>query len=36
MDALAGLVRCLSLLPWNKEETDLQNKVSLVSFICEY
>lgn len=26
-DALAGLVRCLSLLPWNKEETDLHNKV---------
>ncbi|TKY65839.1 Testis-expressed sequence 10 protein [Spatholobus suberectus] len=25
-DALAGLVRCLSLLPWNKGETDLQNK----------
>ncbi|PNY05974.1 hypothetical protein L195_g002436 [Trifolium pratense] len=25
-DALAGLVRCLSLLPWNIEETDLQNK----------
>ncbi|RZC03021.1 Testis-expressed protein 10-like isoform B [Glycine soja] len=25
-DALAGLVRCLSLLPWNKEETDLHNK----------
>ncbi|GAU17504.1 hypothetical protein TSUD_340470 [Trifolium subterraneum] len=25
-DALAGLVRCLSLLPWNREETDLQNK----------
>ncbi|KAK7407066.1 hypothetical protein VNO78_08706 [Psophocarpus tetragonolobus] len=25
-DALAGLVRCLSLLPWNKGETDLHNK----------
>lgn len=25
-DTFAGLVRCLSLLPWNKEETDLQNK----------
>ncbi|XP_027349391.1 uncharacterized protein LOC113860993 isoform X2 [Abrus precatorius] len=25
-DALAGLVRCLSLLPWNKEETDMHNK----------
>ncbi|RDX92488.1 Testis-expressed protein 10, partial [Mucuna pruriens] len=25
-DALSGLVRCLSLLPWNKGETDLQNK----------
>ena len=22
-----GLVRCLSLLAWNKEETDLHNKV---------
>ncbi|KAJ1379063.1 Pre-rRNA-processing protein Ipi1, N-terminal, partial [Sesbania bispinosa] len=25
-DVLAGLVRCLSLLPWNKGETDLHNK----------
>ncbi|XP_019425729.1 PREDICTED: uncharacterized protein LOC109334416 isoform X2 [Lupinus angustifolius] len=25
-DALAGLVRCLSLLPWNKGETDSHNK----------
>ncbi|KAK7244813.1 hypothetical protein RIF29_39640 [Crotalaria pallida] len=25
-DSLAGLVRCLSLLPWNKGETDLHNK----------
>ncbi|KAE9590793.1 putative pre-rRNA-processing protein IPI1/Testis-expressed sequence 10 protein [Lupinus albus] len=25
-DALAGLVRCLSLLPWNKGEIDLHNK----------
>ncbi|KAL2318607.1 hypothetical protein Fmac_032483 [Flemingia macrophylla] len=25
-DALAGLVRCLSLLPWNKRETDFDNK----------
>ncbi|XP_020970370.1 uncharacterized protein LOC107621326 [Arachis ipaensis] len=25
-DALAGLIRCLSLLPWNKGETNLVNK----------
>ncbi|XP_027928988.1 uncharacterized protein LOC114185458 isoform X2 [Vigna unguiculata] len=25
-DALSGLVRCLSLLPWNKAQTDLRNK----------
>ncbi|XP_052728910.1 uncharacterized protein LOC108329266 isoform X2 [Vigna angularis] len=25
-DALSGLVRCLSLLPWNKAQTDLPNK----------
>ncbi|KAG4938837.1 hypothetical protein JHK84_045028 [Glycine max] len=34
-DALAGLVRCLSLLAWNKEETDLHNKIGWYEIVIE-